>query len=244
MGCNKILIELIQLVCLICVSRANSLQYFGYQIPQWDSCRSGLKVPMWSRGFARMCCDIYPMNFTANYFEQGQISDSTYFINNVNSISNIVITAYVVVSDFPLFLDYFFQLPLSKRVILVTGCEDIGAPYELFHPTRFETQNRIVWKNPPKVTMREFILDPRLIIWFTQNYDLFGCNPYTCSNLDMSKMSDLNLLPKLVPIPIVAQTEELGRLREVIYVLFWKSTTIPLDLLKSKMLLSVNCGKS
>jgi hypothetical protein len=42
-----------------------------------------------------------------------------------------------VTSDLPDFITKVFNnLSKSVRIILVTGSEDIGAPYEIFHPNR------------------------------------------------------------------------------------------------------------
>lgn len=57
-----------------------------------------------------------------------------------------------------------------------------------------------IWPVGQKVTMREFIADNRLAKWFVQNYDIVGCNPYTCS--DINSTTELHLVNKLVPIPI------------------------------------------
>jgi len=80
------------------------------------------------------------------------------------------------------------------------------------------------------MSVQDFIMDSRLVVWFTQNYDLEGCSAYICSkipgdsflklasgpnSLNVSKsiivadgaMSfppylDQSLLHKVIPIPI------------------------------------------
>ena len=46
---------------------------------------------------------------------------------------------YVVTPDLPSFIkNIFVKLPKSTRIILVTGSEDIGIPYEIFNPDRLD----------------------------------------------------------------------------------------------------------
>lgn len=51
------------------------------------------------------------------------------------------------------------------------------------------------------MSMESFLRDKRLVKWFTQNYDLSGCNAYTCSSIQTQEDAAL-LLEKVVPIPI------------------------------------------
>lgn len=60
-------------------------------------------------------------------------SDSNYFYQKKIQDLDVV---YVVTSDLPEFIKVFNNLSKSIRIILVTGAEDIGAPYEIFHPNR------------------------------------------------------------------------------------------------------------
>jgi cytochrome oxidase assembly protein ShyY1 len=68
-----------------------------------------------------------------------------------------------------------------------------------------------LWPNGQKISMEDFLSDKRLYRWFTQNYDLIGCNMYTCSPYkisDMNSTSDSNytispeVMAKVIPIPI------------------------------------------
>lgn len=168
-------------------------------------------LPMWSWGFARVCCDIYPSYFIRKgFFESGDQSDKTYFGQQPLPTKGIV---YVVTSDFSLLLEKFIQLPPNARIILVTGSEDIGTPYELFHPNRknfFDYKMSSLWPHGQKMSLKNFLLDPRLVRWYAQNYDLVGCNHYTCSNLVVSSTNVMNvsstedraLVDKVVAIPI------------------------------------------
>jgi hypothetical protein len=72
-------------------------------------------IPFWSRGFARLCCDIYPNEFgrhKGRFFESGEVSDPKYFFQKPIVSGDIV---YVVTSDFPRFLDVFVKLNKVKK---------------------------------------------------------------------------------------------------------------------------------
>jgi hypothetical protein len=85
---------------------------------------------------------------------------------------------------------------------LVSGSEDIGTPYELFHPTRNYSgySFNFLWPSGQRFTMKEFIRDTRLKHWFVQNYDLVGCNYFTCSNVN--EIEHIDIIKKVTPIPI------------------------------------------
>ena len=167
---------------------------------------------MWSIGYSRMCCDVYPANFIAGsrktFFERGDPDDEHYFYKKRIKNGDIV---YVVTSDLPGFIrDVFLKLSMSTKIVLVTGSEDIGAPYEVFHPNRpnfFDYKETALWPRGRPVSMRDFLADPRLSVWFAQNWDLDGCNMYTCSSLSPA---DQRLLPKVVPLPIGLDLHSFG----------------------------------
>jgi hypothetical protein len=73
------------------------------------------------------------MSYVCSFFEHGDPLCATYF--NVRKIKHGDVI-YVVISDLPTFIERFQKLPADARIILVTGSEDIGAPYEIFHPNR------------------------------------------------------------------------------------------------------------
>ena len=106
---------------------------------------------MWSRGFARTCCTVYPKTFgkhQGGFFEAGNPADPHYFFLNKMISGDIV---YVTTPDVPVFIDYFLKLPSDARIILVTGSEDIGAPWEIFHPNRtdyFDYKMSALWMGP------------------------------------------------------------------------------------------------
>ena len=185
-----------------------------------------LAVPMSSRGFARLCCDVYPnvfdkytpqsthdLSFSGSvvrmflpwkvrrsFFEAGVQSDPRYFARHKQWSSEVV---YVVTPDLSSFLRVFLHLPANSRITLVTGSEDIGAPWEIFHPNRssyFDYNHAALWPRGQPMTMHEFIADPRLVMWYAQNYDLLGCNHYTCSAVDAIR--DAQIVSKVRPLPI------------------------------------------
>ena len=172
-------------------------------------------MPFWSRGFARSCCTSFPRRFVRRHykglfstgvFEAGDVTDPQYFLGYSQHLQSGD-SVYVAIADFPRFVRVFLSLPRSIRLTLVTGQEDIGAPYEIFHPNReacthFQKDDLWVWPNTQQVTMRQFLSDPRLHRWYTQNYDLVGCNAFTCSDMDATKEADRALLRKVVPVPI------------------------------------------
>ena len=55
-----------------------------------------------------------------------------------------------------------------------------------------------LWPTGQAMGMEEFINDPRLVKWFAQNYDLVGCNLFTCSNI----LTSSSIVSKVVPVPI------------------------------------------
>ena len=168
-----------------------------------QSCDVSATVPISSRGFARSCCDVYPAQFGgfyAGYFEAGVPSDPKYFFQKEIKTGDVI---YVVSPDFPRFLDIFYKLPESVRITLVTGCEDMGVPWEIFHPDRgdFSSFNmKALWPSGQKMTMREFIGDQRLVKWYTQNYDMLGNTSFTSSDVDI--VADKGIVEKVFPIPI------------------------------------------
>ena len=54
-----------------------------------------------------------------------------------------------------------------------------------------------LWPSGQVMNMESFITDPRIVKWFVQNYDLIGCNLFTCSNVVSPSIID-----KVAPIPI------------------------------------------
>ena len=164
--------------------------------------KSCTAVPFWSRGFARSCCDVYPTTFgkhSGGFFEAGSSSDSSYFLKRHPKSGDVV---YVATADFPLFLDIFCKLGEDVRITLITGGEDIGVPWEIFHPDRdfFDYKMSALWPKGQLMNMREFILDKRLLRWHTQNYDLIGNTSYSRS--DVSVLTDQKIISKVHPIPI------------------------------------------
>jgi hypothetical protein len=158
---------------------------------------------MFSWGFSQNCCDIYPSSIVVNCgFEGGDVRDDSYFkLNKVKQNGAHQSTVvYISTSDFPEFLTTFLKLSASTRIILVTGLEDIGVPWELWGNGRNninELWNKTAY-GKPVISFQQFILDKRLLHWYTQNYDLVGCNIFTCSSI---KAND-TIVKKITPIPI------------------------------------------
>lgn len=174
----------------------------SYVEPLIDKCQKNGTLPFWSRGFARACCDVYPTSFVKHergFFEAGGLSDSTYFPKRSAKSGDVL---YVAIADFPVFLQTFHRFDSSMRITLVTGAEDIGAPWEIFHPTRnfFDYTMSALWPKGQLMTMRQFISDPRLVRWYAQNYDLVGNTSFTTS--DMNVLADKELIAKVFPLPI------------------------------------------
>ena len=158
--------------------------------------------PFWSRGFARTCCDVYPTLFgkhKGGFFEAGSLSDSTYFLKRGSKSGDIL---YVATADFPVFLDIFHGFDMSMRITLVTGGDDIGAPWEIFHPNRnfYDYKMSALWPKGQVMTMRQFLGDTRLLRWYAQNYDLVGNTSFTKS--DVNELKDKEIIAKVFPLPI------------------------------------------
>jgi hypothetical protein len=158
--------------------------------------------PFWSRGFARTCCDVYPTSFgkhKGGFFEAGGLSDPTYFLKKSCKSGDIL---YVAIADFPVFLDTFHRFDKTMRITLVTGADDIGAPWEIFHPNRnfYDYKMSALWPNGQVMTMRQFLGDTRLVRWYTQNYDLVGNTSFTQS--DINELKDKEIIAKVFPLPI------------------------------------------
>lgn len=188
----------IYIVLLVLLFHINS-DLFGYD-SEVIKCNEE-EIPIWSRGIARSCCNVYPTHFKKfGSFESGIGTDSTYIFKKEIKSGDVI---YVITTDFPKFLDMFSRLDSKVRITLVTGAEDIGSPYEIFHPNRpnfLDYKMSYFWPHGQIFTMRQFITDLRLVKWYTQNYDLVGCNSFTCSDIDM--IADKDIIDKVIPIPI------------------------------------------
>ena len=179
------------------------------------------KFPIWSRGLARSCCNVYPKDIGKRYktkyyhihglyayteypslqFETGSTIDPNYIYKHAKLNDGDIV--YVITSEFYVFMKLFYTLPTTARITLVTGCEDIGAPWEVFHPNRTLYTPATLQQTPYQhISIRQFLRDTRLVTWYTQNYDLLGCNQFTCSDLNISHLPDRQLLSKVIPIPI------------------------------------------
>eukprot|EP01041_Mallomonas_annulata_P011941 gene11941-25021_t len=168
-----------------------------------NTCPSKSPMPMWSWALAWLCCDVYP-NVIGKFkppFEGGYKLDGHYFYQKNIQNEHVV---YISSADFPSFINVFLALPRNFRIVLVTGLDDIGIPWEIFHPNRSRPgyQTDFLWPAGQPVSMRQFINDLRLLRWYTQNYDLLGCTSYYCSDVTLTLPADRALVNKIVPIPI------------------------------------------
>jgi hypothetical protein len=71
----------------------------------------------------------------SHYFEGGDLNrDASYFKLNPITLTraNYSTVVYVSTSDFPEFLSTFLKLSATSKIILLTGLEDIGVPWELW----------------------------------------------------------------------------------------------------------------
>lgn len=168
----------------------------------------GVIIPFYTRGMAKTCCQVYPYKMgkhEGKFFEAGSKADPHYIFKS-DLIDGDV--AYIATADFPDFLDKFMKLPQTARIVLVTGMEDIGAPWEIFHPQRNYSTYTVngLWPRGQPMDMESFILDPRLSKWFVQNYDLVGCNAFSCSTLTAESIGKDErhkaMASKVVPMPI------------------------------------------
>lgn len=173
-----------------------------------DCLRSGVPILMWTRGLARYSGQIYPNKMSKHeggFFEAGSKDDPHYIYKSKMIDGDVV---YVATADFPYFLEKFAELPKKAKIVLITGSEDIGTPFELFHPSRnYRSYNmQDLWPRGQIIDMETFLLDPRLKKWFAQNYDLVGCNHYTCSSLTRESVArddkHQQMVRKVEPIPI------------------------------------------
>lgn len=222
--------------------------------------------PMWSKGFSRVCCDIYPDRIQSNgkdFFEHAlpigyynpnygkisrrhlglidsihsNISEEYYSASYDEAATDGMKTSsnslderyrkqrtladsqhdyssrkiqngdiiYVPSADLPDFiLGTFMNIPKDIQIILVSGCEDIGVPFELFYPNRSKCADFQTSKMWPtgyhNISMTSFVSDKRLFRWYTQNFDGIGCNCYSCSLLTPDEKAIIE--QKIVAIPI------------------------------------------
>lgn len=165
--------------------------------------------PFWSQGFANLCCDVHPQiiyrkTYFNNSLEGGDLEARTYF--KYKSIHNGDVV-YVASADLPYFIkNVFSRLSLDTRIILVSGCEDIGVPFELFHPFHKDSHCRSLTRETcphdfGEFSFKGFILDNRLYKWYTQNLDMSpdGCSKGKC----LTNESLVHIFrKKMHPIPI------------------------------------------
>jgi hypothetical protein len=141
-----------------------------------------------------------PIN-DATYLRRLQAtSGSSIFSNNSTEIGvNIVV--YLSISNLPDFLPLFQSLPQTARIILVSGLEDIGTPWEAWGFGRQDHFAHALWSNSKNTveSLRSFILDKRLVHWYAQNYDLVGCTSFYCSKINDT---DKDVVKKVSAIPI------------------------------------------
>lgn len=168
--------------------------------------------PVSSRGLAKSCCTVYPYRMgkhRGGFFESGDKEDPFYVFKRKLLDNDIV---YVATADFPDFLTLFASLPSTTQITLVTGSEDIGTPFELFHPSRGYRDYSMdgLWPHHQIMSMETFLNDKRLKKWYAQNYDLIGCNLFTCSTFNQSIPNYAEMVNKVIPIPIGLDLHTMG----------------------------------
>jgi len=196
------------------VPSALTLAFFGDPIGVSSGTFGSAGIHLYAiREFARTCCDEGPRAFRApswleyrtKRFGNGErgILDYAFarkrFLMHWEGSKNRAkaIRVFVPVAMFDEFLEEFFlRLPEEARVVVVSGQEDCG-PAELFGYGRSKCRLAM------PVTLRDFILDLRLVRWFTQNYDFVDCEkieafPENCLHADLPEEA----LRKVSPIPI------------------------------------------
>jgi hypothetical protein len=146
------------------------------------------------------CESADPIN-DPNYLVRLQDTSGSSIFSNSSTETGANIVVYLSISNLPDFLPLFKSLPQTARITLVSGLNDIGAPWEAWGLGRMEFVRRL-WGETTKNTvedLKSFILDKRLVHWYAQNYDLVGCNSFTCSGINDT---DIEIVKKVSAIPI------------------------------------------
>jgi len=165
---------------------------------------------MWSRGFSRACCNVFVECYQRLAHGEGALNEGIrpdidlerrkhkgdkfpHYDHLLQQLSAPHVKVYIPSLNMLEFIDTFKKLPSNASVTLVTGQEDVGVPRELWG------EGRTKMRRVPSMGYKEFIADPRLNHWFTQNYDLTGCMAFGgCSNISEHS----SLAQKVTPIPI------------------------------------------
>jgi len=164
---------------------------------------------VWTFGIAIRCCNIAPFDgVPVDSSEVGAHGDlmwpnrpGTVDYESVDLPNGSIV--YVPASHTSLrrFVSRFLTLPTSFRVTLVTGFADWSLPREIFEetPPRDTVMELSGWHGITQINLTSFLSDTRLLHWWTQNYDLTGCNPWGgCSPVDPQSP----MARKVSPIPI------------------------------------------
>mmetsp|Transcript_39126 Transcript_39126/g.112962 ORF Transcript_39126/g.112962 Transcript_39126/m.112962 type:complete len:480 (+) Transcript_39126:42-1481(+) len=177
-------------------------------------------LPMWEVGFSRVCCDVHPRSYLSlcvglaflgddrcNVREQGDgvvgpVLGDVQYADEIERMSQPGAIVYVSQGQLLQFVDAFVQLPPTASLILVTGHTDCSFPRQQWGEG---VDNRLCFLIDSKedvearIHYTELIQDSRLRHWFTQNYDLTGCNAASgCSPWSR----DQGWTRKVSPIPI------------------------------------------
>eukprot|EP00747_Dinoflagellata_sp_TGD_P181942 gnl/TRDRNA2_/TRDRNA2_35966_c0_seq1.p1 gnl/TRDRNA2_/TRDRNA2_35966_c0~~gnl/TRDRNA2_/TRDRNA2_35966_c0_seq1.p1 ORF type:complete len:460 (-),score=31.59 gnl/TRDRNA2_/TRDRNA2_35966_c0_seq1:18-1397(-) len=173
---------------------------------------------MWTRGFSRVCCNVYVKCYGPFSWAEGSLSndyrEETSLLQEdrhesllsdesklsydwaLPHLSQPHAKVYVPSLDMREFVHTFEKLPSNASVTLVTGQGISGVPRELWGEGRPDRARA------PSMPYRDFIADPRLNHWFVQNYDLTGCMPWSDGKY-CSKISEYDpLAQKVTPIPL------------------------------------------
>jgi hypothetical protein len=159
------------------------------------ACAEGVTV--WSLGIMRSCCDVSP---EAMYRQHSATKRQAKGEHAVVDWAQLPIRngsiVYVPALDMPVFLDRFKTFPLSTRITIVSGADDVGMPRELLLARESPRREFAI----PTWSVERFIGDARLLGWWVQNYDMLGCNPY--SGCAPAGARHAELARKVRPLPI------------------------------------------
>ncbi|GBG32186.1 Hypothetical Protein FCC1311_084112 [Hondaea fermentalgiana] len=213
-GVGLIALALIILKTLTYATAIHTPMHAGFSSMLWlplaENPRVGLSpgVRQFSiREFSRTCCELGPSVYRASttferwtkYYGKGErgIYDYKEALRHFLASGQRMARVFVPMTMMDDFVrDFFLPLPDDTRIVLVTGQEDCG-PAEIFGFGRASCRMRI------PISLPMFVLDPRLVHWFAQNYDFEHCDKIAaiktaCSSPRLPPLA----LAKLSPIPI------------------------------------------
>jgi hypothetical protein len=159
------------------------------------ACAEGLTV--WSLGIMRSCCDVSPeAMYRQHPATQRQAKGEHAVVDWAQLPIRNCSIVYVPALDMPGSIDRFETFPLSTRITIVSGADDVGIPRELLRARESLRREFAI----PTWSVERFVGDARLLGWWVQNYDMLGCNPY--SGCAPAGARHAELARKVRPLPI------------------------------------------